>query len=79
MTERDARGCVYALDSEFRCYWQDDEFNRRFPAMADCLREYLRLRRGRELVQKPAGYDSLYLVAQSFDEFLQSCRASLWE
>jgi hypothetical protein len=69
------RGCVYALDSEFRCYWQDEEFHQRFKAMADCVREYLRLRRGGELLPKPAGYDSLYLLAESFDEFLQLCRA----
>src|SRR5262249_39783151 len=52
------RGCVHALDSEFRCYWQDDEFHQRFKAMAHSVREYLRLRRGGELLQRPAGYDS---------------------
>ncbi|EEF63365.1 SMI1/KNR4 family protein [Pedosphaera parvula] len=67
------RGCVYALDSEFRCYWQDEEFHQRFKAMANGIREYLRLRGGGELVQKPAGYDSLYLLAESFDEFLELC------
>lgn len=69
------RGCVYALDAEFRCHWPDEEFRERFKAMADCVREYLRLRRGGELPRKPAGYDSLYLLAESFDEFLRSCRS----
>ena len=66
-------GCVYAIDSEFRCYWSDEEFHRTFTAMDDSIREYLRVRRVGELVQKPAGYDSLYLLADSFDEFLRQC------
>jgi hypothetical protein len=50
------RGSVYALDSEFRVYWSDEEFHQRYNAMADCIREYLQLRSDDKLPQKPAGY-----------------------
>jgi hypothetical protein len=68
------RGSVYALDSEFRVDWSDEEFYQRFNAMADGIREYLELRRDDRLPEKPVGYDSLYLLAEDFDEFLSSCR-----
>lgn len=70
------RGSVYALDGDFRVYWSDEEFHLRFNAMADEIREYLRLRREDQLPEKPIGYDSLYLVAEDFDEFLDQCQAS---
>jgi SMI1-KNR4 cell-wall len=69
------RGSVYALDSEFRVFWSDEEFHQRFNAMADSIREYLELRRSDSLPEKPAGYDSLYLLADDFDEFLSLCRS----
>ncbi len=69
------RGSVYALDSEFRVYWSDEEFHQRFNAMAENIREYIRLRREDLLPEKPVGYDSLYLIAEDFDEFLAQCRS----
>jgi hypothetical protein len=68
------RGCVYALDGESRAWWDDEEFHLRFNAMDDSIREYLRLRADDELPPKPTGYDHLYRLASSFDEFLESCR-----
>lgn len=68
------RGSVYALDSEFRVYWSDEYFHQRFNALANCIQEYLDLRREDRLSQKPAGYDSLYLLASDLDEFLNRCR-----
>lgn len=67
------RGSVYALDSEFRVFWSDEEFEQRFNAMADSIRQYLNLRRSESLPEKPAGYDSLYLLATDFDAFLSLC------
>lgn len=70
------RGFVYALDGEFRGYWSDEEFQQTFNAMADSIREYLELRHENKLPEKPVGYESLYLVAEDFDQFLASCRFS---
>ncbi|MDZ4783401.1 MAG: SMI1/KNR4 family protein [Planctomycetia bacterium] len=67
------RGSVYALDSEFRVFWSEEEFHQRFNAMADCVREYLDLRRLDQLPEKPAGYESTYFLASDFDEFLKRC------
>lgn len=67
------RGAVYSLDGEFRCFWTDEEFELRFNAMDDEIRRYLELRRTERLSEKPAGYDSLYLLADTFDEFLRLC------
>lgn len=66
------RGAVYALDGECRAFWTDEEFELRFNAMADEIRDYLQLRRNNQLEQKPAGYDNVYRLADSFDAFLQS-------
>ena len=68
------RGAVYALDGEFRVYWSDEEFHERFNAMGDDIREYLERRRDSELPEKPDAYDSLYLLADNFDEFLSRCQ-----
>lgn len=68
------RGSVYALDGEFRGYWSDEEFERRFNAMDDEIRDYLALRRGDQLPEKPAGYESVYLLAGDFETFLAACR-----
>lgn len=68
------RGSVYALDGEFRAYWDDDEFHQRFNGMGDGILHYLELRRAGELPEKPAGYENAYLLAESFDEFLLQCR-----
>jgi hypothetical protein len=68
------RGSVYGLDGEYRCFWPDEEFERRFSAMSDDIREYLRVRREGGLPQIPAGYDSCYVLASSFTEYLSLCR-----
>lgn len=70
------RGFVYALDGEFRAYWSDAEFQETFNAMADSIREYLELRREDNLPEKAVGYESLYMIAEDFDQFLASCRSS---
>lgn len=67
------RGSVYALDANFRVFWSDEEFLSRFNAMADSIREYLEHRRNEALPEKPVGYESIYLLAEDFDEFLTRC------
>lgn len=67
-------GAVYALDGEYRAYWDDDEFHQRFNGMADSIRAFLELRRTDALPEKPAGYENAYILAGSFDEFLSLCR-----
>ena len=57
------RGYVYALDSEFRSLWPDDEFYTRFNAIAPSIEAYLELRRDGELPEKPDSYHSIYLLA----------------
>lgn len=68
------RGSVYGLDSDYRCFWSDEDFHSRFPALSDGIRDYLRVRREGGLPQMPAGYDSCYFLAPSFSEYLTLCR-----
>jgi hypothetical protein len=68
------RGAVYGLDGEYRCYWSDEDFERRFPALHEGIRDYLRVRREGGLPQMPAGYASCYFLAPSFSEYLAICR-----
>src|SRR5690606_33083072 len=68
------RGCVYALDGEFRAYMDDDEFWQRYPDLDPSIQEYLRARAEGELPQKPAGYENIYFLAESFDIFLNALR-----
>ena len=68
------RGYVYALDGEFRAYMNDEEFWERYPNLAPEIQEYLRIRAADELSAKPAGYENVYLLAESFEEFLIALR-----
>lgn len=68
------RGAVYALDSEFRSRWPDEMFYERFNAIADSIKDYLRLRRDGNLPQKHDSYDSLYLLAPDWETFLSRCK-----
>jgi len=67
------RGSVYALDGEYRAFWDDEEFHQRFDGMEDSIRQYLKLRRNDDLPEKPVGYENAYFLAGSFDEFLELC------
>ncbi|WP_165248304.1 SMI1/KNR4 family protein [Paludisphaera soli] len=63
-------GSVYLLDADQRSLWPDEEFRRMFPALHPRIEDYLERRRAGRLPAKPAGYESLYLVARDLDEFL---------
>ncbi|WP_236616005.1 SMI1/KNR4 family protein [Rhodopirellula europaea] len=67
------RGAVYALDSEFRSRWPDSRFHERFNAMADSIKEYLKMRADGKLPDKHDSYDSVFLLAEDFDSFLTRC------
>lgn len=67
-------GSIYALDGELRAYWTDDEFYERFNNVADEIIQYLDDRREKRLPTKPEGYNNVYLLASSFDEFLERCQ-----
>lgn len=70
------RGSVYVLDTEWQASWTDERFTQWYgPQTEGVVLEYLKMRREGRLPDKPVGYDHLYLVAESFDEFLRVCRA----
>ena len=70
------RGSVYVLDTEWQASWTDERFTQWYgPQTEGVVFEYLKMRSEGRLPDKPVGYDHLYLVAESFDEFLRVCRA----
>jgi hypothetical protein len=69
-------GAVYALDGDYRCFWDDNQFQRAFPNMADSIREYLAIRARDELPDKPFSYSTLYRIADSFTEFVEGLSKS---
>jgi len=64
------RGCVYMHDPEGRFAWPDELFYERFPNLDPTIECYLRLRKRGELPAKPKGYEHVYRLATSFDEFI---------
>ncbi|MBX9622943.1 MAG: SMI1/KNR4 family protein [Gemmataceae bacterium] len=63
-------GHVYHFDRDQRSLWPDDEFRRMFPALDPSIEEWLERRRAGQLPPKPEGYESLYLLARGFNEFI---------
>jgi hypothetical protein len=64
-------GHVYFFDRDQRSLWGDDEFYHMFPGLAPEIKEYLARRSGGQLPPKPEGYESLYLLARGFNEFIE--------
>lgn len=64
-------GHVYFFDRDQRSLWEDNEFVRMFPGLHPRIREYLSQRRAGQLPAKPEGYESLYLLAHGFNEFIE--------
>jgi hypothetical protein len=64
-------GHVYFFDRDQRSPWEDNEFVRMFPGLHPRIREYLAQRRAGQLPPKPEGYESLYLLARGFNEFIE--------
>lgn len=67
-------GVVSFYDADQRSLWTDEEFFAKFPNLDPGIQEYLRKRREGELPPKPEGCESFYKVADSFEEFLLSCK-----
>jgi hypothetical protein len=63
-------GHVYFFDRDQRSLWSEDEFRQMFPALDQSIEEYLEKRRAGRLPPKPDGYESLYLLARGFNEFI---------
>ena len=63
-------GFVYFLDADQRSLWPDEDFRRMFPALDPLIEDYLIRRREGELPDKPEGYESLYVLARGFNEFI---------
>ncbi|MDY3560600.1 SMI1/KNR4 family protein [Gemmata sp. JC673] len=64
-------GHVYFFDRDQRALWADDEFTRMFPGLHPQIEAYLARRRAGQLPAKPDGYESLYLLARGFNEFVE--------
>ncbi len=63
-------GFVYFLDADQRTLWPDEDLRSMFPALDPLIEDYLIRRRAGELPDKPEGYESLYLLARGFNEFI---------
>jgi hypothetical protein len=63
-------GHVYYFDRDQRSLWPDEEFRRMFPGLHPRIVQYLDARRAGELAHKPDGYESYYLLARGFNEFI---------
>lgn len=72
-------GHVYFLDRDQRSLWPDEEFHRMFPGLHPSIQEYLKGRKARKLLSKPEGYESLYLLARGFDEFVERLKPVDWD
>ena len=72
-------GHVYFFDADQRSLWTDKQFRDMFPGLADNIKEYLKLRRAKKLPAKPEGYESLYLLARGFNEFVERLKPVDWE
>ena len=64
-------GHVYFLDADQRALWPDVEFRRMFTALHPSIERWLELRRAGRLPAKPEGHECLYLLARSFNEFIE--------
>jgi hypothetical protein len=64
-------GYVYFFDRDRRSLWNDDVFSQMFPDLHPRIAEYLAQRRAGHLPPKPEGYESLYLLARGFNEFIE--------
>lgn len=72
-------GHVYFLDADQRSLWTDKQFRDMFPGLADSIKEYLKLRKAKKLPPKPDGYESLYLLARGFNEFVERLQPVDWD
>lgn len=65
------RGHVYMHDPEGRYAWPDEMFYEMFQALSPIIKDYLAMRKRGELPNKPKGYEHVYRLATSFEEFIE--------
>ncbi|HBE70125.1 MAG TPA: SMI1/KNR4 family protein [Planctomycetaceae bacterium] len=62
-------GCVYALDTEMRYFWTKETLEK-YPKLDPSIKNFFRMRENDELPERPWGYENCYLIAESFDKYL---------
>lgn len=72
-------GHVYFFDRDQRSLWSDDESHQVFPNLSPLIVGYLEQRRSRQLPPKPESYESLYLLARGFNEFIERLVPIDWD
>jgi hypothetical protein len=65
------RGHVYIDDTLGRCAWPDEMFYERCPNLSPTIKDYLEMRKRGELPKKRPGYEHVYRLATSFEEFVE--------
>ena len=63
-------GHLFSLDTETRHYKWTAEVLKSLPHLAESVREFFRLRDADELPECPWGYENLFHIADSFNEFV---------
>lgn len=62
---------VYMHDHEGRFAWPDKMFHDMFSNLDPVIKDYLALRNRGKLPEKPKGYEHVYRLAVSFEEFIE--------
>lgn len=65
-------GQVVMHDGDCRSSWTDERFFKMFSNLAPEIKEYLELRKESKLPQKEEGFEHIYLLADSFSEFIEN-------
>jgi hypothetical protein len=58
-------------DGEGRFAWPDEMFYQRFANLSPTIESYLAMRKRSKLPKKPKGYEHMYRLAESFEEFVE--------
>ena len=64
-------GYVYYWDHDYRCFWDDETFYKMFPNLAGEIVDYLGKRKNGQVPTKEEDYESFYLAAETFEEFIE--------
>lgn len=69
------RGSVYALDTEMRHLWTNEDLLKR-PHLRQSIKDFFSLRDNNQLPVRPIGYEHCYLIAQDFAAFVATLRSA---
>ena len=70
------KGEVYYYDGQQRALWSDEQFKIMFSNLAPEIKNYLKLRQAGELPKKHSAFTNFYKLADTFTEYLESCRSA---